>query len=277
MQIHALRTGSVQIKRAQQLGVGHGLARRVRPFLDPTWTDWLPTYAWAIEHAEGVIVVDTGSASGDAHLRSWHPYHRFDVRFRVETHEELGPQLRALGIGVSDVSKVILTHLHMDHGAGLPHVAGRLTFVDAGELRAARSLSGRLQGYLPGQWGTSFGPQGLPWTAHPLGPFAQSAPLTRAGDVVAVQTPGHTPRHLSVVVKGDVSYFLAGDTSYTQDALLAGQLDGVSPDEAQALDTLRRIRSLAAERPLVYLPTHDPAAAHRLRTLQVVAPSAHGK
>lgn len=271
MHIHALRTGSVQIKRAQQLGVSHGLARRIRPFLDPTWTDWLPTYAWIIEHDEGVIVVDTGSASGDAHLRSWHPYHRFDVRFRVEAHEELGPQLHALGIGTGDVSKVILTHLHMDHGAGLPHVAGRPTFVHAGELRAARSLSGRLQGYLPSQWGTRFDPQSLLWTTQPLGPFQQSAPLTRAGDVVAVQTPGHTPHHLSVVVKGDVSFFLAGDTSYTQDALLSEQVDGVSPDEGQARDTLRRIRSLAAERSLVYLPTHDPDAVHRLRTLQVVA------
>ena len=272
MQIHALRTGFVQIKRAQQLGVGHGLARRIRPFLDATWTDWLPTYAWAIEHDEGVIVVDTGSASGDAYLRSWHPYHRFDVRFRVEPQDELGPQLRALGIGTSDISKVIVTHLHMDHGAGLPHVAGRPTFVHGGELRVARSLPGRLQGYLPGQWGTAFAPQGLVWQARPLGPFELTAPLTRAGDVVAVQTPGHTPHHLSVVVKGDVSIFLAGDTSYTQDALLAGQVDGVSPDEGQAQGTLQRIRSLADERPLVYLPTHDPETEHRLRTLAVVAP-----
>ena len=274
MQIHALRTGFVQIKRAQQIGVGHGLARRVRPFLDSTWTDWLPTYAWAIEHEEGVIVVDTGAASGDAHLRSWHPYHRFDVRFRVEAHEELGPQLRALGIKTSDVSKVVVTHLHMDHGAGLPHVADRPTFVHMGEVQAARGLSGRLQGYLPGQWGRGFGPQGLSWQGQPLGPFESTAPLTRAGDVVAVQTPGHTPHHLSVVVKGDVNIFLAGDTSYTQDALLAGQVDGVSPDEGQAQSTLRRIRLLAAERPLVYLPTHDPESAHRLSILDVVTPTA---
>ena len=71
MRIHALQTGSVQIKCAQQVGIGHGLGRRFRPFVDPLWTDWLPTFAWVIEHPEGVIVVDTGAASGDAHLRSW--------------------------------------------------------------------------------------------------------------------------------------------------------------------------------------------------------------
>lgn len=34
--------------------------------MDPLWTDWLLTFAWVIEHPEGVIVVDTGAASGDA-------------------------------------------------------------------------------------------------------------------------------------------------------------------------------------------------------------------
>ena len=27
------------------------------------WADWMPVYAWAIEHPEGVIVVDTGAAT----------------------------------------------------------------------------------------------------------------------------------------------------------------------------------------------------------------------
>ena len=270
MRIHALRSGSVRIKRAQLRGVGHGLARRLRPFLDSEWTPWLPTFAWAIEHPEGVIVVDTGSTSGDAYLKSWHPYHRYHVRFQVEPHEELGPRLLALGIGARDVTKVVLTHLHMDHGAGLPHVAGRPTFVHGGELRAARGLPGRLQGYLPGQWGTAFAPQALQWSATPLGPFDVSAPLTRAGDVTAVPTPGHTPHHVSVVVRGDPDIFLAGDASYSQAALLADEVDGVSPDERQVHDTLKRIRSLARERPLVYLPTHDPESPERLRELSVL-------
>ena len=29
-------------------------------FADSNWTDWLPTYAWVIEHRDGVVVVDTG-------------------------------------------------------------------------------------------------------------------------------------------------------------------------------------------------------------------------
>jgi N-acyl homoserine lactone hydrolase len=37
----------------------------LRILTDRNWTEWLPTFAWAIEHDEGVIVVDTGQA---AHL-----------------------------------------------------------------------------------------------------------------------------------------------------------------------------------------------------------------
>ena len=61
-------------------GSGHGLRRRLRVFADPEWTDWLPTYAWVIDHPEGIIVVDTGQGT---HLldsgQSLHPYLRWEV------------------------------------------------------------------------------------------------------------------------------------------------------------------------------------------------------
>ena len=82
MRIHAIQTGFVKIKGAQVEGHGHGLARRLAIFTDRNWTEWLPTYAWAIEHKEGVIVVDTGQG---AHLletgASYHPFARWEVVF----------------------------------------------------------------------------------------------------------------------------------------------------------------------------------------------------
>jgi glyoxylase-like metal-dependent hydrolase (beta-lactamase superfamily II) len=91
-------------------------------------------------------------------------------------------------------------------------------------------------------------------------------PLTSAGDVRLVPTPGHTPGHMSVVAKeGDGPLiFFAGDTSYTQELMRRGAVDGVSPDPAAAAETLRRIADLAASEDLVYLPTHDPESARRL-------------
>src|ERR1700759_5289575 len=88
--------------------------------------------------------------------------------------------------------------------------------------------------------------------------------LTRKGDVLIVPTPGHTPDHVSVVVCGAPSFFLAGDTSYNQQLMLEGKVDGGGPDEAISRGTLGKIVALAKERPLVYLPAHDPESEERL-------------
>ena len=100
MRLHAIQTGSVRIKTAQVEGHGRGLRRRLGIFTDRNWTPWLPSYAWVVEHPEGVIVVDTGQGT---HLlesaTSLHPYARWEVAFRIEREQEIGPQLRARGIG----------------------------------------------------------------------------------------------------------------------------------------------------------------------------------
>lgn len=174
MRIHAIQTGFVRIKKAQVEGRGHGLARRIAIFTDPAWTDWLPTYAWAIEHRDGVIVVDTGQG---AYLletgKSLHPYIRWEVAFRIERDEEIGPRLRALGIGPRDVKRVVLTHLHMDHDGGLAHFPNSEILVSNGELNTARGWAGRVRGYLPNRWPVWFDPKPVELVAGPFGPFAK--------------------------------------------------------------------------------------------------------
>ena len=266
MTIHAIQTGSVRIKTAQVQGAGRGLRRRLGVFTDRHWTAWLPTYAWVIDHPEGVIVVDTGQGT---HLldsaRSLHPYRRWEVEFRIEPHEELGPQLRALGIAPRDVRRVVLTHLHIDHDGGLAHFPHSEILVSRGELRTASGWMGRMRGYLPNRWPSWFDPVALDLAPDAYGPFASSRHLTAAGDVVAVATPGHTADHLSVLVEDrGITYVLAGDTSYTERLMLAGHVDGVCADEDMARATLRAVRQLASHRPTVYLPTHDPESAARL-------------
>ena len=53
MKVHAIQTGFVRIRSAQVEGRGHGLSRRLAIFTDRDWTEWLPTYAWVIDHREG--------------------------------------------------------------------------------------------------------------------------------------------------------------------------------------------------------------------------------
>jgi N-acyl homoserine lactone hydrolase len=273
MKLHAVQTGFVRIKTAQVEGRGRGLRRRLAIFADRDWTEWLPTYTWIIDHPEGLIVVDTGQG---VHLlesaKSLHPYVRWETAFRMDRDEEIGPQLRALGIGQRDVKRVVLTHLHIDHDGGLAHFPHSEILVATGELRMASGLAGRIRGYLPNRWPSWFDPTPLDLAPEAFGRFAASKRLTEAGDVVVVATPGHTEHHLSVIVEQDgTTFFLAGDTSYDERLMLAGRVDGVSVDDDVAIATLDAIKHLTRTRPTVYLPTHDPQSAVRLARRQPVA------
>ena len=265
MRVHAIQTGRVRIKASQIIGRGRGLSRRLAPLFDAEWSDWLPVNAYAIERHDGVILVDTGASASFMRLPRWHPYFRFCVRFDIEPEEEAGPQLKALGIGSADVKRVVLTHLHIDHDGGLSYFPTSEILVSPAEKRRAAGVAGQLRGHLPQRWPKAFDPKPLILDDGPYGPFRRSKRLTADGAIVAVATPGHTRDHLSVIVEdGDKTVFIAGDASYDEETMLAGAVDGVSDDEAQASATLAAIQALAEARPTIYLPAHDPQAARRL-------------
>jgi N-acyl homoserine lactone hydrolase len=96
--------------------------------------------------------------------------------------------------------------------------------------------------------------------------------------IKAIATPGHTADHISVVVRdGDTIFFLAGDTSYNEELMLAGKVDGISADEQISIATLHNIKRLAQADPMVYLPTHDPDSGARLANRRLAGKCANGK
>jgi N-acyl homoserine lactone hydrolase len=275
MKINAIQTGTVAITTKWREGAGRGRRRLMNTLLDREWTEPLPIYAFAIEHPEGVVVVDTGETarvSEPGYFPRWQPFFRFAVRERVEPEQEIGPQLGRLGISPSDVRLVVMTHLHTDRAGGLHHFPDNEILVSRGELDYAAGLRGRLRGYPNKRWPTWFRPTLVDLPAVPFGPFPASMPLTEAGDVTLVPVAGHSPGQLAVVVEeGDHAVLLAADSSYTQDLLLRGVVDGVGPDEAAERLTHERIRAYAAETPTVYLPAHDPETAARLAERPIAA------
>jgi len=265
--IHAIRTGLVKVKLAQIEGRGKGLARTANILFDEGWSDWLPIYAWVIDHEEGIILVDTGETSRvheKGYHPPWHPFFRRAALFSVHPEEEIGPQLHAMGIRDRDVRQVVITHLHTDHAGGLVHLSGSKTWVADGELKRASGFGGKLQGYLPHRWPKWWTPEPIRFEKKAFGPFQESMSLTKKGDVLILPTPGHTPNHVSAVVCGTTNYLLAGDASYDQSHLLADKVDGVSPNEEISRGTMNNIVALAREMPLVYLPSHDIESAARL-------------
>ena len=281
MRIHAIQTGTVAIKNRQRQGVGHGLQRTINTLFDRTWTEPLPIYSWVIEHPQGIIVIDTGETARVAepgYFPWWHPYYKVGVREWVRPEEEVGPQLRALGITPNDVRWVVMTHLHTDHAGGLHHFPRAEILVSRTEYQNASGFRGQLGGYLPQHWPAWFNPTLIEFASQPCGPFPGSYTLTTAGDVQLVPTPGHTLGHLSVIVQENKNaLFFAGDTSYTQQIMLSQAIDGVAADEALAQQTLRRILEYTQATPTIYLPSHDPESAQRLAARKEVAELSHRK
>jgi N-acyl homoserine lactone hydrolase len=272
MRIHVIQTGSVAIKQVQRSGRPSGNPV-LNILLDPHWTEPLPIFAFVIEHAEGLIVVDTGEtarASQPGYFPWWHPYYRYGVREWVKPEEEIGPQMRTMGLDPNDVRWVLLTHLHTDHAGGLAHFPEAKHLVGRGEYANAVGTMGLLRGFLPNRWPRWFDPTLVDMQPEPAGLFSSSYPVTQAGDVRFVPTPGHTAGHLSVLVTiPEVTYFLAGDASYTQALMLAEQIDGVSIDRTTAWRTLAQIHAFCRATPTVYLPAHDPDTPDRLANRQV--------
>jgi glyoxylase-like metal-dependent hydrolase (beta-lactamase superfamily II) len=259
IKIHPIQTGLVRIRMSQR---NRKLGGALRILFDREWTEWLPIFAWAIEHPEGIIIVDAGETARvtePGYLPPWHPFFRLAAGFDVKPADEIGPQLRKVGISPEDVRTVIITHLHTDHAGGLHHFPRSRIYVADGEYKNALGLWGKLNGYLPHRWPMWFAPVPIPFTPTAFGGFARSFPVTVAGDVVVVPTPGHTPNHVSVIVKtGGFDYFLAGDTSYTERQLLERRSDGVSMKPKVTIATINRICDYLSSTPTVYLPTHDP-------------------
>jgi glyoxylase-like metal-dependent hydrolase (beta-lactamase superfamily II) len=277
MKIHAIQTGTVAITTAWREGVGHGRRRLVHALADRSWTEPLPIYAFAIEHPDGVIVVDTGEtarATEPGYFPRWHPVFRLAVRVWVEPEQEIGAQLGQLGIGRGDVRRVVMTHLHTDHAGGLHHFPETEILVARPEIDYARGSLGRLRGYPNARWPSWFDPTPVDFASETLGPFPHTVRLTRAGDVTLVSLPGHSPGHMGVLIdEGERSVLLAGDSSYTEELLLRGVIDGVGPDERGERLAQERIRVYARARPTVYLVAHDPQTGVRLAERRVLGQS----
>ena len=270
--VRAIQTGSIRIRPAHLAGrMDHPeWRRRLAILLDRSWTGLLPIYTYLIEHPEGLLLFDSGETARVASpgfTPWWHPYFRWAADIQVRPEDEIGPRLRALGVDPRrDLNQLVLSHLHHDHADGLSHFQGTRIVVSKENWDASQGLAGMLAGALPNRWPTWFSPQLVDLDGPPAGPFLHTYPVTRDGRIFAVPTPGHMAGHLSLVVRADdVTYFLAGDATYSEALLRDETVDGASTSVSTSLATIRRIKDFSRGEPMVLLPAHDPFAVERLR------------
>lgn len=266
LRIHLISTGVVSVKRRYREARGRGLSAFLDFVFDNRFTGWLPIWVMAIEHPDGVFLIDTGEVASVMDPRYFQSsgwivrwFDRSQFKFDVRREDEIDAQLGALGIPTSQVKTVVLTHLHFDHTDGLKHFPATRVILNDLEWK-------KPHGTLKHLWPPDFHPVPVPLDC-PYEMFERTYALTGEEDLLLVHTPGHTWGHASVLVKTDAGPVLfAGDICYSQDQLIREKYTGANASYRQAHDTYERIKAFARHENLIVLPSHDPEAAERLKS-----------
>jgi len=157
-------------------------------------------YAYAVPHASGLVLLDTGIGAADEETEAWYRPQRVELAAALAEH----------GWELDDVSLVVNCHLHFDHCGGNPLFAGRSLVAQRSELTTAIAGNYTVEELVD-----------FPGVRYEL--LDGEAELLPG--VHVVPTPGHVDGHQSlVVVCDDGSVVLAGQSHDTASAWSADAL-----------------------------------------------------
>ena len=221
VKIHAIQTGTVAIKRSHLTNHTAHFLTPIKISLDKHFTEFMPIWVWVIEHPEGNIVIDTGENADVMNPSYFEPtgklatsYNKKNFKFNVTKENEIGFQLRKLGIKNDSVKNVVLTHLHLDHTDGIKDFKNVEIIVNEQEYK---NPSGHFPELVP-DW---FKPTKVNYKKDFVETFNEAFPLTKSEDLLLIPTNGHTKNHASVLFKTDECDILfAGDVCYNQEQLI---------------------------------------------------------
>jgi N-acyl homoserine lactone hydrolase len=272
--VSVISTGTVQIRPEHPYGTRKPLYWWL--MTSRRWTPPRPINVYVIEHAQGLILFDTGQDRASVTDATYFPggvtgymYDRL-ARFDIGEDDTLTAQLAALGYAPADVDTAIVSHLHQDHIGGLSELTDSDLLVSAAEWAELAHAAPELRGFLRGHIelpGLKWRQVSLEPTDDPaLKPFTESLDVLGDGSLVLLPTPGHTAGSMSLLIRraDRPPLLLAGDLTYGAEILQSGRLPGVG-NRRRLAESSRKVLALAERQPgLVVLPAHDPTAAQRL-------------
>ena len=221
-----------------------------------------PILAYLLETRNGRILYDVGcdhTKINDPALRAQH-YNPAVFEFGapdMREEQRIPHHLARLGLTPQDIDVIFIGHLHFDHAGGLK------------ELRrcgCGAELHVQQTEWDVGQTGLDaavFADDLTDDAGAPLQFKLQSGEYTLLPGVRAIATPGHTVGHMSMLIelpKGP-PVLLAGDAADLQENLD----DEIAPGglwqgaEAQAIDSIKKLKTLALQTGAVIWPNHDMA------------------
>ncbi|MGL4239447.1 N-acyl homoserine lactonase family protein [Tabrizicola sp.] len=267
IRLHMFQTGWVAVK-AEHRAFGGPVALRLPAIMaSRTWTEWMPVTAFAIEHPEGLFLIDTGETAAihDRNYATCDPitgmFYRNNLKFSLTEDDEIGPQMTRAGLAPDRVSKVVMTHLHSDHMGGMGWFP-QATFLVSEAARAGHA--GALMCRIP----ASLNIETTDYEERQVGVFSRSAALTEDGTVSVIPTPGHARGHQSVLITDEgKSVCLAGDAAFTLAQIIRGEVGGIVENHPEAVASASLLEQQIRRFDTILLPTHDPDNQQRLSTL----------
>ena len=207
----------------------------------------LPIQGFLLKTPSHTILVDScvGNDKTAPNAPNWHM--RSDTRFMAA--------LTAAGVGVDDIDYVLCTHLHLDHvgwntrledGRWVPTFPNARYLMPAADENVQRESESNL--YVESV---------LPVVDSGQAEFVEAGHML--GDEVSlVPTPGHTPGHVSVLVKsGDHAALITGDAIHSTAQCWHPEWHfNFDADPEMAVASRRRLLEEASETGCIVLGNH---------------------
>lgn len=216
----------------------------------------IPIPVFLIEHEHGLVMFDTSLAT-QAATDPEGAYGPLAQAFAVDfpAGYTIEAQLGELGFTTSDVTGVILSHMHFDHTGGLELFAGVQGFIGEGELRYARTPR-TLDDAFFREADVAAAAQ-INWNEIPVG---YDHDLFGDGSVVILSLPGHTPGALGLKLRlpDGRTIILTGDAAHLRDSVKNTIGMPFDVDSVSKHSSLLKVKLLANQPNTTVWISHDP-------------------
>lgn len=237
------------------LGIGAG---------DDDYAD-VPIPAYLVRHpTAGAMLIDTGLHPSVAADPKHNMGRRAAGNFSLEPGSDVTSQLRTKGLGPGDIEVVVLTHLHFDHASAISEFPESTFVLSQPEWEAATTARvPLLQGYRPAHYDHAVDYRTVDFGADYVdsyGPIGRTFDLFGDGSVRLAFTPGHTPGHMSVLLRlPRRDFVVAADVAYNWRQLEGGPEPFRPADRHNWRRSLHEIQAYREAYPYALIvPGHDP-------------------